>query len=146
MLLKRATILGKHTHLSDLLDKKLGASTGWERPPAMNTRLFGRRVERYTMSRADRRRHRRPCACPLPAGENTIDFQHRGASEGIFLKMVEDTRKPHFQLATGLWRFFSKPIARRVGYLLHREARRAPSKDQLRGGISGNPQTLPGGL
>ena len=75
MLLKRATILGKHTHLSDLLDKKLGASTGWERPPAMNTRLFGRRVERYTMSRADRRRHRRPCACPLPAGENTIDFQ-----------------------------------------------------------------------
>ena len=113
---------------------------------ATNTRLFGHRVERYTMSRADRRRHHRPCACPLPAGENTIDFQHRGASEGIFLKMVEDTRKPHFQLATGLWRFFSKPIARRVGYLLHREARRAPSKDQLRGGISGNPQTLPGGL
>ena len=146
MLLMRATIFGKNTHPSDLLDKESGASTGRERPPATSTRLFGRRVERYTTSRPDRRRHRRPCACPLPAGENTIDFQHRGASEGIFLKMVEDTGKPHFQLATWLWRFFSKPIAPRVGYLLHREARRAPPKDQLRGGISGNPQTLPGGL
>jgi putative transposase len=38
----------------------------------------------------------------LPVGENTIDFQLDGASEGILVKNVEDTRNPHFQLATGV--------------------------------------------
>ena len=112
----------------------------------MNTRLFGHRVERYALSGPDRRRRCRPCAYPLPAGENTIGFQHHGAYKGIFLKVVKDTRKLYFRLATGLRRFFGKPIAPRVGYLLHREPRRASSNDHLRGGISVISQALPGGL
>jgi len=98
------------------------------------------------MSGPDRRRRCRSCAYPLPVGENTIGFQHHGAYKGIFLKVVKDTRKLYFRLATGLRRFFGKPIARRVGYLLHRETRRASSNDHLRGGISVISQALPGGL
>ena len=63
--------------------------------------------------------------------KNTIGLQCRGAYKGVFLKMAEDTRKPYFRLATRLWRFFGQPIARRASNLLHREARAAPSNDDV---------------
>src|SRR5260370_40959920 len=146
MLFSRAAIPGEPPHSSDLLDKESRASARRQGPPATNTRLFGRRIEREAMCDSNRRRCCRPCAYPLPVAETTIGFRPHGASESILLKIVEDRRKPHFQLATGLRRFFGKSIARRCGDLLHPEARRASPNDHLRGGISVNSQTLPGGL
>ena len=98
------------------------------------------------MSGSGHWRRCRPCAYPLPVGKNTISFQYHGTYKGIFLKVVEDTWKLRFRLATGPRRFFGKPIARRVGHLLHRETRRASSNDHLRGRISVISQALPGGL
>src|SRR6516164_9246694 len=98
------------------------------------------------MSGSGHWRRCRPCAYPLPVGKNTISFQYHGTYKGIFLKVVEDTWKLRFRLATGLRRFFGKPISCRLGYLLHCKARRASSNDHLRGGISVISQASPGGL
>jgi len=81
--------------------------------------------------------------CQLPKTPSVSDILEHLK---VLLKMVEDSRKAHFQLDTGLRRYFGKPIARRCGDLLPPEARRPSPNDHLRGGISVNAQTLPGGF